>query len=149
MTNSGRLTLYLKTKFLKFSALAALAAFLTLATGPAFAIDKCGSGPRETCVVDGDTIWLQGEKIRMQGYDTPEPTTGICGGDMERQLAQQASNRLIALLNGGDVTIQRFGLDRYDRTLATIRVDGVDVGETLIAEGLARSWPDGPEFWCK
>jgi endonuclease YncB( thermonuclease family) len=103
---------------------------------------------RVTCVVDGDTVWLQGEKIRMPGYDTPEPTTGMCGGDFERQLAHQASNRLIALLNGGDVTIQRFGKDRYDRTLATIRVDGVDVGKTLIAEGLARRWPDGPEFWC-
>ena len=141
--------MYLKTNSIKFSALAALAAFLTLVTGPAFAIEKCGSGPRETCVVDGDTIWLQGEKIRMHGYDTPEPTTGICGGEFERQLAQQASNRLIALLNAGDVTIQRFGVDRYDRTLAIIEVDGVDVGETLIAEGLARRWPDGPEFWCK
>jgi endonuclease YncB( thermonuclease family) len=44
---------------------------------------------------------------------------------------------------------RHFGQDRYDRTLATMWVDGVDVGETLIAEGLARRWPDGPEFWCK
>jgi hypothetical protein len=66
----------------------------------------------------------------------------------ERQSAQQASNRLIALQNGGDVTIQRFGQNRYDRTLASVWVDGVDVGETLMAESLARGWPDGPEFWC-
>jgi len=91
---------------------------------------------------------FEGEKIRIQGYDTPEPTTNVCGGDFERQLAHQATNRLIELLNHGEVTIQRFGQDRFGRTLAIISVDGVDVGETLISESLARRWPDGPEFWC-
>lgn len=42
----------------------------------------CGRD-RYTCVVDGDTIWYQGENLRLQSYDTPEPYTGICGGDAE------------------------------------------------------------------
>ena len=112
------------------------------------AIQKCGSGPRVTCVVDGDTIWLEGEKIRLLGYDTPEPTTNVCGGEKERSLAQAASDRLVDLLNQADVTIERFGLDRYGRRLATMRVAGEDVGEILIRDGLARQWPDGAEFWC-
>lgn len=116
---------------------------------PAFAIEECGSGVRYTCVVDGDTIWQDGEKIRIMGYDTPEPTTGICGGSVEVQLAHRASERLIQLLNRGIVTIERHGTDHYDRTLAIIRVDGEDVGDILVAEGLARYWPDGPEFWCE
>ncbi len=116
--------------------------------GPALAIEKCGSGKRVTCVVDGDTIWFKGEKIRMMGYDTPEPTTGICGGDTERRLAARASKRLVQLLNNNTVTIERDGKDRYGRTLAVIRVDGRNVGDILIEEGLARSWPDGHEFWC-
>ena len=115
----------------------------------ALAIEKCGSGQRHTCVVDGDTIWLSGEKIRMMGYDTPEPTTNICGGFREIDLADRASRRLIELLSGTNVTIERWGVDRYDRTLAVVRIDGVDVGDILIAEGLARSWPDGAEFWCE
>ena len=36
---------------------------------------------RHTCVVDGDTIWLQG--VRLESYDTPEPYTDICGGRAE------------------------------------------------------------------
>jgi len=116
--------------------------------GPALAIEKCGSGKRVTCVVDGDTIWFKGEKIRMMGYDTPEPTTGICGGDTERRLAARASKRLVQLLNNNTVTIERDGKDRYGRSLAVIRVDGRNVGDILIEEGLARSWPDGHEFWC-
>ena len=53
----------------------------------ALAIEKCGSGPRNTCVVDGDTIWMDGEKIRMMGYDTPEPQNNLCGGSQEVKLA--------------------------------------------------------------
>ncbi len=126
-----------------------LIVLLIIIAGPAQAIDKCGSGKRVTCVVDGDTLWFKGEKIRMMGYDTPEPTTGICGGDTEKRLAARASKRLIQLLNNNAFTIERDGKDRYGRTLAVISVGGRNVGDILIAEGLARSWPDGPEFWCE
>ena len=61
---------------------------------PAFAIGKCGSGKRVTCVVDGDTFWLKGEKIRVQGYDAPETTTNICGGNRDIQLGRKATDRL-------------------------------------------------------
>jgi micrococcal nuclease len=112
-------------------------------------IGKCGSETRVTCVVDGDTIWFEGEKIRMMGYDTPEPLTNICGGQKERKLAALASNRLLELLNESQFTIERHGLDRYGHVLAVVRIEGHDVGDILIAESLARSWPDGYEFWCE
>jgi len=125
-----------------------LAATLFLLANSAHAIGLCGSGPRVTCVVDGDTFWLNGEKIRVQGYDTPETTTNICGGQREVELGRTAADRLVRLLNNGGVTMQRAGEDRYGRTLALVYVDGQDVGDILVAEGLARRWPDGPEFWC-
>jgi micrococcal nuclease len=53
------------------------------------------------------------------------------------------------ILNGQPFTIERHGLDKYGRTLAIICSNGQDVGEMLIKERLARSWPDGDEFWCK
>jgi len=126
----------------------AFCAFVVLGfTQPALAIDECGSGKRVTCVVDGDTIWLEGEKIRIQDYDTPETTTNICGGSQETALGRKATKRLIELLDQG-ATVQRTGRDKYGRTLAIIRVNGRSVGEVLIEEGLARHWPDGVEFWC-
>lgn len=115
---------------------------------PAMAIEMCGSGPRVNCVVDGDTFWLNGEKYRAMGYDTPEPTTNLCGGDEERRLATQASQRLLQLFNETEITVERHGRDRYDRILATLRSNGEDVGGILVREGLARSYPDGCEFWC-
>jgi micrococcal nuclease len=108
----------------------------------------CGSG-RYTCVVDGDTIWFEGQNLRLQSYDTPEPHTAICGGSAEVALAKQASARLLDLLNTNAFTVETFGIDGTGkRTLATIRISGQDVGDILIGERLARRWPDGEEWWC-
>jgi endonuclease YncB( thermonuclease family) len=126
-----------------------LVVLLIFLAGPALAIEMCDSGKRVTCVVDGDTLWFRGEKIRMMGYDTPEAITGICGGQKEIRLAARASKRLVQLLNQNTFTIERDGKDKYGRTLAVIRISGRNVGDILIAEGLARSWPDGQEFWCE
>lgn len=107
----------------------------------------CGRD-RVTCVVDGDTIWLQGVNLRLESYDTPEPHNDICGGAAEVALAKRASARLLALLNGNPFTVETHGEDRYGRVLATIEINGTDVGNILISEGLARRWPNGNEFWC-
>lgn len=104
----------------------------------------------ENCVVAGDTLWLDGVKIRLKDFDTPEPQTNICGGQAEVALAHKASDRLVDLLNGNAWTIEYFGEDstKEKRRLATIRISGLDVGDILIRERLARVWPDGPEWWC-
>lgn len=131
--------------------------FLFALSAPAYPgnplLEMCGNRPNtadKTCVVDGDTLWLAGENIRLQAFDTPEPQTAICGGAAEVALAHLASDRLLQLLNENEWTIERFGLDntRSKRRLATIRIGGRDVGDILIEEGLARRWPDGAEFWC-
>lgn len=133
------------------------ALLVTLMALPVYAqqFDKCVPGQKrsstETCVVDGDTLWLDGVKIRLNDFDTPEPQSNICGGQFEIVLAHRASARLIDLLNSNAWTIEYFETDSTQerRRLATIRVDGVDVGDILIRERLARRWPDGPEFWCR
>lgn len=122
-------------------------------TAPAFAqqFDMCNgrrNTPTKTCVVDGDTVWLNGQNLRLKSFDTPEPQTAICGGAAEVALAKRASARLLELLNGNQWTVETFGRDRNGRILATIRINGVDVGDILISERLARKWPDGEEWWC-
>jgi micrococcal nuclease len=103
----------------------------------------------KTCIVDGDTLWLAGVNLRLKDYDTPESRTNICGSFTEIDLANAATDRLQDLLNGNQWEIETFGMDGTGkRRLATIRIEGEDVGDILIHEGLARRWPDGPEFWC-
>lgn len=136
----------------------ALASALFATALPAFAqpvqLGMCGNRPNtadKTCLVDGDTLWLHGENIRLKDFDTPEPQTQICGGAAEVALAHRASARMLELLNGNEWTIERFGTDntRSKRRLATIRIGGRDVGDILIEERLARSWPNGDEWWCQ
>ncbi|MGL5446584.1 MAG: thermonuclease family protein [Rhabdaerophilum sp.] len=108
----------------------------------ALAITACQPPPahRFTCVVDGDTVWIEGEKIRLLDIDAPE-MEGRCAA--ERAFALRSRNRLIVLLRGREVVIARDGVDRYGRTLARLG----DVGEQLVREGLARRWGDR-RGWC-
>jgi endonuclease YncB( thermonuclease family) len=111
----------------------------------AAALAVCSPGPRDHCVHDGDTVWIEGEKIRVADIDTPE-LNGQCAS--ERDLALRARSRLIQLLNAGPFTISRSGTDRYGRTLAILHRSGRSIGDQLVAEGLARTWSGRREPWC-
>lgn len=105
--------------------------------------------PAEIRVWDGDSIRLgttrQSEAVRIFNIDAPE-IEGQCA--YETDLALQSKIRLAGLLNGQRVEILRQGTDRYGRTLAAIRVEGRDVGDILVSEGLARTWAGRREPWC-
>ena len=102
---------------------------------------------RITCVVDGDTLWYQGTKIRLIGIDAPE-VSGQCR--WERQLAAQATEHLTALLNTGLRRIAYDGEDRYGRALARLWVKDGEVGPAMIAVGLAEPYGTGGGApWCR
>lgn len=121
---------------------------MALATFAAALFALCADGPRNTCVVDGDTFWLQGEKIRIADINAPETHGARCPG--ERARGNRATARLAQLLNGG-----RFELvsgarthDRYGRRLVTVMRGGRSLGQTLVSEGLAESWKGRRSDWC-
>lgn len=114
---------------------------LALTAAAAIAVCPPPPGRRHHCVHDGDTVWWQGEKIRIADIDAPE-LSGRC--EAERRRARAARDRLVVLLNAAEVTITRTGTDRYGRTLA--RFGGL--GEQLVKEGLASRWP-GRKDWCR
>ncbi len=104
----------------------------------------CGAS-RRNCVVDGDTIWGDGEKIRIVGIDTPE-IKGRCRD--ERVRAQRAKDRLQRLVDGNRLQIERSGKDKYGRTLARVKAAGRDVGDVLVKENHARRYGGGRLSWC-
>jgi micrococcal nuclease len=98
-------------------------------------------------VIDGDSIVVRGNTIRIMGLDAPE-LHGACPAEIA--LAQRARARLQMLL-AGPYTIERHGRDRYGRTLARVLdARGRDVAAVLISEGLARAYDGrGPRGgWC-
>ncbi len=102
---------------------------------------------RYTCVVDGDTLWYDGTRMKLMGIDTPE-VDGKC--ELERRLAAEATGALIALLNGGVRSIKAHGRDRYRRPLVTITTDRGDVGQAMIAGGFAMPFGNPDKWkWCR
>lgn len=112
----------------------------------ALALTLCPAGPRDNCVVDGDTFWLAGEKIRIADIDTPEVSQPKCAA--EKALGERAKRRLLALLNAAPYEIRRTGTDRYGRTLGVVVNARGSIGDQLVREGLARTWSGRREPWC-
>ena len=95
-------------------------------------------------VYDGDTITLDislgfnitmhKQKARLLGINTPE----VRGKDREAGLVSR--DRLRELIDGKDIIIathkDRGG--KYGRLLATIFLDGVNINQQLVDEGLAK-----------
>ena len=108
----------------------------------------CTSAPRETCVVDGDTFWLAGEKVRMADINAPETAQAECAS--ERQRGEAAKLRLLQLLNQGPVQLvdEARSRDRYGRRLAVAMRQGESLGARLVAEGLAEPWRGRRSSWC-
>jgi endonuclease YncB( thermonuclease family) len=101
-------------------------------------------------VIDGDTLEDMAADItyRIENIDTPE-TGSRARCQAERDLGNRATRQARALVNNGDVELRPTGrIDRYGRTIAFVLIDGRDLGETLIADGLARQWRGRREPWC-
>lgn len=130
----------------------------TVATGrePDSGVDRdvprrfgyCHRGGGTNCVVDGDTFWLDGERIRIADIDAPETHPPRC--TEEARLGEAATRRLQALLNQGPVSLEIAGraTDRYGRKLRVVRRGGRSLGAQLVDEGLAREWTGRRRPWC-
>lgn len=99
------------------------------------------AGAGNARVVDGDTLEAGDVRIRLHGIDAPEAgqtcrrATGAswpCG--------KAAIAALERLVDGADVTCETQGEDSYGRVIARCRAGGADLGEALVAEGLAWSF---------
>jgi len=109
---------------------------------------RCSGQRRLTCVVDGDTIWLKGTKIRLADINTPEIFSPDC--ETERTLGELAAERLMALLNAGAFSLTRSGRDEdyFGRKLRVVMRDGKSLGAVLVDEGLAEFWSGRRGDWC-
>lgn len=121
-------------------------AILSLLAAATFAL--CAESPRTTCVVDGDTFWLAGEKIRIADINAPETHGAHCPS--ERARGEAATRRLIALLNAGPFVLETGArpVDRYGRALRTVTRGGQSLGAMLVREGLAEQWRGRRSDWC-
>ncbi len=106
----------------------------------ALAAAKLGSaGPYGVIrVIDGDTFSIDGTKVRLHAIDAPERDqtcqdasrpNWACGEWVRKEVQSR--------FEGRTARCTAIDTDRYGRVVAKCRVDGQDVGERLVSDGLA------------
>lgn len=119
-------------------------------TAATISFTLCAGSSNTDCVVDGDTIRMNGDKIRLVGFNTPEISSPACAAEAAK--GEQAKRRLLELLNSGELSFAATAdqdRDRYGRLLRQVTVGGDDVADTLISEGLAEPYQGGQKRnWC-
>ena len=88
-------------------------------------------------IIDGDTIVINGEKIRFSGIDTPElkqtcvqdEQNVYCGIYAKKLLAKKIGNKIPKCISEGK--------DKYDRTLAECFINEESLSRFLVRSGYA------------
>jgi len=88
-------------------------------------------------VVDGDTIHLDGEKIRFTGIDTPELKQTCIKEGVIDPCGVIAKEILIEKISDHKVECVSEGKDQYKRTLAECFVNGESLSIYLVRSGYA------------
>ncbi len=83
-----------------------------------------------TRVIDGDTLDIVGERIRLHGIDAPEKDQTCTIDDQEWECGVAAWGYLVQLLAGQFVTCDPKDIDQYCRTVAACFVGGQDINAT-------------------
>ncbi|ADH62505.1 Excalibur domain protein [Allomeiothermus silvanus DSM 9946] len=92
-------------------------------------------------VVDGDTLEIQGVRIRLWGVDAVESSqTCLDAGGKPWPCGRRAALALSDFLGQRTVSCQRRDTDRYGRTVAVCRVGGVEINRWLVEQGWALAY---------
>ena len=85
-------------------------------------------------IIDGDTVHFLKEgdtrykKIRLVGIDAPE---------LKQEFGKESRQCLVELIENKPIQLVKFGQDRYQRILAKIKIDQVDINLAMIQKGCA------------
>jgi endonuclease YncB( thermonuclease family) len=89
-------------------------------------------------VIDGDTIDIEGTRVRLEGIDAPE-TGQTCNDRHGRpwDCGNAATKVLRDLIGHNEVQCRHAGLDKYGRMLGTCYVGQVDINAEMVHSGYA------------
>lgn len=91
-------------------------------------------------VIDGDTLDLHGQRIRLHGIDAPE-SRQTCQRDSESwRCGQTAALALADHIGRQPIHCEQRDVDRYKRVVAVCRLGGADINDWLVRRGWAMAY---------
>ena len=88
-------------------------------------------------IIDGDTIHIMSNKIRLHGIDAPE-TKQTCKIDNEDwYCGKQSTKELKNLINNQKVECVTNDVDRYNRYIAVCFVNEININKSMVKNGWA------------
>lgn len=122
--------------------IAAAAALLIVVAIVALILPEDGKAWR---VIDGDTLDLAGDRIRLFGIDAPERGQS-CG---PLACGKAATEALADILSAGPVRCTRVNTDHYGRTVARCRAGRRDVNREMVRRGMAWAYRQYAENYVR
>jgi endonuclease YncB( thermonuclease family) len=114
---------------------AVLAAIAIGSNLPAFA-DVIGQAQ----VVDGDTLQIAGERVRLHGIDAPESRQSCSLSGVGWPCGQNAKRVLTGVIDGRVVTCRGDRRDRYGRLIAVCYIGTDDLNARMVRDGWALAY---------
>lgn len=106
-------------------------------------LERMSSEPAGVSVVDGETLRLGAQVVRLRGVDAPS-RLDLCRGG--RDCGGAATAALAALVRNRRVDCRLASRDRQGRPLATCEADGADLSRAIVASGWARAGAGSPDL---
>ncbi|WP_395612110.1 thermonuclease family protein [Allosphingosinicella sp.] len=88
-------------------------------------------------VVDGDTLAVDGQRIRLFGIDAPERDQMCEAGGRSYACGRAAGEALARLIGDARPACAERDRDPYGRSVAVCRIAGRDLNRAMVAEGWA------------
>lgn len=107
---------------------------------PATVFAEIAGKPR---IIDGDTIEIANQRIRLYGIDAPETAQGCVVDNKRWPCGRNATLALSSIIGTNWVVCQERDKDRYGRIIAVCNIagsQGLDVNATMVSQGWALAY---------
>jgi endonuclease YncB( thermonuclease family) len=91
-------------------------------------------------IIDGDTIEIAGERIRLHGIDAPESEQKCTAGGEEWACGKESTFALARIIETHWVTCKGDKRDRYGRLIAVCYAGGKDINAAMVRGGWALAY---------
>ena len=91
-------------------------------------------------VVDGDSLQVGDQQIRLHGIDAPEMKQTCRWPNKVIRCGMIARDAMLDLIAGAQVRCEQKDIDRYGRDVATCSAGGFDIGANMVHTGWALAY---------